>query len=188
MPVMATVTHLSEQDYRELALADPDRAWELRDGVLVEKPPMSMTHNRVAFFLGHLLQNHLDRKVYQVNVNGDRARLSPGSFFIPDVMVIPVAYQQPIDPRALGIYSEPLPFVVEIWPPSTGGYDLESKLAGYRRRGDLEIWFIQPYERTLSASRRHPDGSYSEERYTGGIVPVASLPGVVIDFGVLLDG
>jgi Uma2 family endonuclease len=188
MSIMATVTHLSEQDYRDLALNDPDHQWELWDGMLVEKPPMSMVHNRVAFFLGHLLQSQLDRKVYQVNVNGDRARLSPGSVYIPDVMVIPVAYQQLIDPRGLGIYNEPLPFVAEIWSPSTGAHDLGTKLAGYRQRGDQEIWFLHPYERTLTTWRRQPDGSYAEERYTGGIVAVAPFPGVAIDFDALLDG
>jgi Uma2 family endonuclease len=60
------------------------------------------------------------------------------------------------------------------------------KLQGYRERGDEEIWCIQPYERTLAAWRKQPDGSYSQEEYHGGVVPVASLPGVTIDFAVLL--
>ena len=58
---MAIVTQISEQEYRELALSDPDHRWELWDGVLVEKPLMSMKHDDVAFFLGHLLQSQLDR-------------------------------------------------------------------------------------------------------------------------------
>ena len=78
--------------------------------------------------------------------------------------------------------------MVEVWSPSTGAYDVETKLQGYRERGDAEIWFIHPYERTLTAWRRQPDGSYAEETYRGGLVPVASLPGVVIDFDALLDG
>ena len=52
----------------------------------------------------------------------------------------------------------------------------------------MPIWFIHPYERALTAWRREPDGSYAEETYRGGRVPVASLPGVVIDFDALLDG
>jgi Uma2 family endonuclease len=187
MPIMATVTHLSEQEYRELVLTD-DHLWELWDGILLEKPPMSMVHNRVAFFLGHLLQAQLDRGEYRITVNGDRARLSSGTFYIPDVMVIPAAYQDPIDPRGLGIYADPLPLVVEIWSPSTGEYDFETKLAGYRARGDLEIWCLHPYNRTLTVWRRQPDGSYADEHYTGGIVAIASLPGVTIDLDALLDG
>lgn len=185
---MATVTHVSEQDYWELALNDPDHHWELWDGVLVEKPLMSVEHNDVAFYLGHLLQSQLDRRVFRVNVNGDRARHSPRGYYIPDVIVIPVAYQQALDPRALGTYAEPLPFVAEIWSPSTGDYDIAAKLPAYRARGDAEIWFIQPYERTLTAWRRQPDGTYEEDHYRGGIISVASLPGVSIDLDALLDG
>ena len=78
-------------------------------------------------------------------------------------------------------YAEPLPLVVEVWSLTIDGYEVAAKLPLYRQRGDLEIWFLQPYERTLTVWRRQPDGSYSEERYTGGIVAVASLPGVEID-------
>ncbi len=92
------------------------------------------------------------------------------------------------DPRAFNAFAEPLPLVVEVWSPSTGAYDFEAKRQGYRERGDPEIWFIQPYERTLTAWRRQPDGSYTEETHRGGPVPVASLPGVVIDLDALLDG
>jgi Uma2 family endonuclease len=184
---MATTTTISEREYRELALNDPDRNWELWDGALVEKPSMSIKHNDVAFYLGLALANQLDRSVYRVNVNGDRARLSPRSYYIPDVVVIPVAYQQAIDPRSLGVYADPLPLVVEVWSPTTGDYDIAAKIPAYQARGDLEIWLLHPYERTLTAWRRQPDGSYTQDLYQGGEVPVVSLPGVTIDLDALLD-
>lgn len=184
---MATVTHISEQAYRELALNDTDHLWELWDGVLVEKPLMSVEHNNVAFYLGYLLQSQLDRPMYRVNVNGDRTRHSSRGYYIPDVIVIPMTYQQRLDPRALGAYADSLPFVAEIWSRTTGDYDIAAKLPAYRARGDQEIWFIQPYERTLTAWRRQPDSAYCEELYRGGPVPVVSLPGVVIDLDALLD-
>ena len=185
---MATVTTISEQAYRELALTEEDRFWELWDGALVEKPSMSIEHNNVIFYLGHLLQSQLDRRMYRITVNGDRARHSARNFYIPDVIVIPVAYQESFDRRALGVYADPLPFVAEVWSPSTGRYDMIAKLPHYRERGDLEIWFLHPYERTLTAWRRQPNGTYDEELYRGGVVPVASLPGVTIDLDALLDG
>ena len=70
----------------------------------------------------------------------------------------------------------------------TGHYDVATKLQGYRERGDAEIWFIHPYERILTAWRRQPNVSYAEETYRGGLVPVASLPNVIIDFDALLNG
>jgi Uma2 family endonuclease len=105
-------------------------------------------------------------------------------------MVIPAAYQWALknDPLALGSYAEPLPLIVEVWSPTTGHYDLATKLDGYRKRGDLEIWFVHPYERTLTAWRKQLDGSYQETVYSGGIIPVLSLPGVTVDLDALLSG
>ena len=187
---MAIVNRISEQEYRDLALNESDRLWELWDGVPQEKPLMSMKHEDVSFYLGHMLANQLDRRLYRVNINGGRARLSPRSYYIPDVVVIPAAYKLPFedDPRSFNAFAQPLPLVVEVWSPPTGHYDIATKLQGYRERGDAEIWFIHPYERTLTAWRRQPDESYAEETYRGGVIPVASLPDVIIDFDALLDG
>jgi Uma2 family endonuclease len=195
---MAIVNRISEQEYRELALNEQDRLWELWDGVPREKPLMSMKHEDVASYLGAALITQLDRRRFRVNINGGRARLSPRSYYIPDVVVIPAAYKTPFedDPGAFNAFAEPLPLVVEVWSRSTGAYDVETKLQGYRERGDAEIWFIQPYERTLTAWRRQSDGSYMEETYRGGFISVAScpqspgvpFPGMGFDFDALLDG
>mgnify|MGYP000008682696 FL=1 len=186
---MATATTFSERDYRALALHDPDRTWELWDGALVEKPPMSRRHDDVAFFFGHMLQSQLDRAEFRVNVNGGKTRYTERNYFEPDVVVIPAALVQPFadDPDTFNAYAEPLPLVVEIWSRSTGDYDIAAKIPLYRQRGDREIVFLHPYERIWTAWRRQPDGSYSEHTYRGGIVPIASLPGVTIDLDALLD-
>lgn len=104
--------------------------------------------------------------------------------------MIPAHYKTPTegDPRAFNAFDEPLPLVVEVWSWTTGAYDIAAKLPTYQARGDRELWYIHPYERTLTAWRRQADGSYSETLYTGGIVPVLSLPGVEIDFDALLGG
>jgi Uma2 family endonuclease len=187
---VAIVNQMSEQEYRELALNDPDSLWELWDGVLVEKPLMSMKHDDVACHLGFLLQSQLDRSVYRVNVNGGKTRHSPRHHFIPDVVVIPAALVLPFanDPRAFNAFAEPLTLVAEVWSRTTGDYDIAAKLPWYRERGDAEVWFIHPYERTLAAWRRQPDGNDTEDLYRGGLISVVSLPGVVIDFDALLDG
>ncbi len=186
----AAITTISEHEYREFAFNDPDRNWELWDGVLVEKPLMSMLHEDVATYLGVALANQLDRNVFRVNVNGGRTRYTARNFYIPDVVVIPAELKRPFegDPRSFNAFSEPLPFVAEVWSRSTGDYDMAAKLPLYRERGDLEIWYIHPYDRTLTAWRKQSDDSYTEDLYTGGIVPVLSLPGVAIDLDALLDG
>lgn len=187
---MAIETRISNDAYERLALHEPDRKWELWDGQLREKPGTTYAHNEVAHELGFLLRSQLDRSAYRVRIDAGRVHRPGSTFFIPDVFVFPAELITPRLRRddVLEVYEPPLPLVVEVWSRSTGGYDVPEKLAVYRQRGDLEIWYIHPYERTLTAWRRQPDGTYSEAVYRSGSVPVASLPGVVIDLDALFAG
>jgi Uma2 family endonuclease len=178
---------VSFKTYEQLALEDSDEVWELVCGRLRKKPIMTAEHNQPARLLVFLLMSRIDRSRYTA---GERAavRISDGSYFVPDVTVIPLAAvrRHALErPRGLEIYVEPLPLVVEIWSPSTGEYDVETKLPEYQMRCDEETWRIHPYERTITAWRRQPDGSYAETACRSGTVPVLSLPGVVIEFAEL---
>lgn len=181
---MATTTTalVGEETYREIALGNP--RLELHRGRLREKPGMSVEHNDVSEIVTTMLRAQLDRNQYRVRENMGRLRRSAGTYYILDVMVIPAALTRALreQPRALDAYAEPVLLVVEIWSLSTGAYDIGEKLAAYQQRGDREIWFIHPSERTLTAWRRQPDGSYVESVFREGVVRPASLPGVAIDF------
>lgn len=85
-------------------------------------------------------------------------------------------------PGNFEVYEQPMPLVVEVWSPSTGGYEIETKLLEYQQRGDLDVWRIHPYERTLIAWRRRADGTYAESLYSGGMIEPAFLPSVRIEF------
>ncbi|MFN8592287.1 MAG: Uma2 family endonuclease [Thermomicrobiales bacterium] len=178
---MAVAQRMSEQEYEAFVGSGVDGQWELHDGRLVEKPGMSWRHLDIAFELGHLLRNQLDRAEYRVFVEG-RVRRPTATIFIPDVLVVPTAYGAHLvdDPR-LAIFSDPLPFVAEVWSPSTGDYDVETKIPIYRQRGDREIWRIHPYERTLTRWVRQPDERYVASSHRSGIIALAALPGVIID-------
>ena len=78
-----------------------------------------------------------------------------------------------------------MPLVVGVWEPPPSESDATTKLPGYRDRGDREIWHLHPYERTLTAWRRRPDGGYAEAVSRGGIVRPAFLSGVATDLDVL---
>lgn len=185
---MAIETRISNEAYERLALAEPDVKWELWDGVPREKPGMTAAHNHAAFYLGHSLASQLDRSVYQVRVDSGRTRRPGSTYFIPDVIVVPTAYVTSLfAQRVLEVYTQPLPLVVEVWSPTTGDYDITEKLRTYQQRGDDEIWFIHPYERTLTAQRRQPDGSYEETIFREGVVRPQALPGVEIDLAALFD-
>jgi len=83
------------------------------------------------------------------------------------------------------VYTEPLPLVIEVWSPSTGGFDLATKLPEYQARGDKEIWRLHPLQRIITAWRRQADGSYTEEVYTSGTIQPEALAGVTIDLDAL---
>ncbi len=179
---------VSERTYKRLVLEDPDEKWELHCGRLVRKPGMTFDHFLVARRLGFFLQLQLPIDAFIVAVDNAKVRTSPGSFFTPDVAVIPVALTRPHrGRRVVEVYSDPLPLIAEVWSPSTGGYDVTTKLPEFQRRGDAEIWLIHPYDHTIRAWRRGPDGSYAESFHTGGLIRLVALPHVAIDLDTLFD-
>lgn len=180
---------VAERTYETLALKNPKRPLELHRGVLQEKPAMAYGHNFALRELDRMLILQLDPRRFKVSVNATRVRLDAETVFIPDLFVFPVSLTEGYRGRreALEVYTEPLPLVVEIWSSSTGDYDIDAKIPTYRSRGDLEIWRLHPYERTLTAWRRQPDGSYTEAVYHGGTIDPAALPGVTIDIDALFD-
>lgn len=184
---MAIGTRISNEAYERLALAESDLKWELRDGILREKPPMTSAHEWLDEKLGYMLMSQLDWSVYQVRTNKGRVRHPGSTYLIPDAFVVPTAAVAPRLPfdDVLDVFDQPLPLVVEIWSRSTGDYDTNEKLAVYQQRGDLEIWYIHPYERTLTAWRRQPDGRYEETVYREGVVRPIALAGVEIDLAAL---
>lgn len=178
-----TATIVSAEEYERIALADPDRKWEWERGLLREKPAMSYGHFTAAFELGVSLRNQLPRDRFHVNVNGPRLKRVDVSYYVPDVIVISTANTAEFrgDPRLLEAYAAPALLVVEVWSPSTGDYDLQTKLLAYQERGDLEIWLLHPFERTLTAWRRQPDGTYVHAVFTGGTITPIALPDVTVD-------
>lgn len=177
---------VSEETYERLALEDIEGQWEFVCGRPRQKPGMTMQHNSVANRLAMMIARQLDEDRYELRTNMTRVVLPNGDRYIPDVLVLTREVMQPLrGSPELEAYLPPLPFVAEVWSPSTGDYDVEAKFPGYRERGDLEIWRVHPYEKTVVAWRRQPDGSYAESRYASGIVPIESLPGVVVDLARL---
>lgn len=178
---------VTQQTYQAIALEDPEGQWELHRGRLREKPSMSWGHNDVMMRVGFDLNRQLNPSQFYVRINSGRVRSQDETYYIPDVSVIPISYRDHLrgQSNALEVYDRPLPLVIEVWSPSTGGYDVDSKLPEYQRRGDLEIWRLHPVDRTLTIWRRGNDGSYSESVVTSGSVRPIALPGVTIELNAL---
>lgn len=181
---------VSETLFEQVALADDTARWELVCGRLRAKPGMTARHGEIARNLALELALQVPRQRWEVGQEGPHLRIPGGNYRTPDVCVVPrelVKRRQQEHPTALEVYDEPMPLVVEVWSPSTGEYDVDQKLNEYQQRGDLEIWRIHPYERTLIAWVRRPDGSYLETLYTGGLIQPAFLPSVTIELERLFD-
>jgi len=178
---------VSETTYQLIALEDPEGQWELHRGRLREKPAMSIAHNRLTMRLARQLDRQLDLDVFDLRVNLGRVRRADETYYVPDIYVLRGGDTGllPSRPDVLEVTDDPLPLVIEVWSPSTGGYDVDAKLPEYQRRGDLEIWRLHPYDRTLTAWRRQSDGSYVESVHRSGTLEPIALPGVVIDLDAL---
>lgn len=180
---------VSEQRYIQLALEDPEGNWELVDGCPRKKPFMTWEHGHTARKLTHLLNLQLDLDDWEVVHDSGKVRRNERNYFQPDVCVVPMDLVRRTftRPGMFEAYTEPLPLVVEVWSPSTGDYDVTDKLEDHKRRGDLEIWLLHPYERNLRAWRRQPDGSYHETLIQDGTVQPVLLPNVTIDLDRLFE-
>src|SRR5215208_8119176 len=86
-----TRTQISEEAYERLALAEPDRKWELRDGASREKPGMTAAHNWLEVKLGYMLMSQLEWSDFQVRLDAGRVHRPEATYFIPDVFVVPTA-------------------------------------------------------------------------------------------------
>ncbi len=180
-------TAVAEASYRRVALLDPDGQWELHDGQLREKSSMPAEHNDLMAHLGILIGSRLPRDRYRLRINAGRLRVGEAITHIPDLAIIPTDIEATQRGKGLEVYDQPLPLVVEIRSPSTGGYDIDTKLPAYRARGDQEIWRVHPAERTVTVWWRQPDGTYDETVARHGHLTVASVPGVMIDLETLFS-
>ena len=178
---------VTERTYQMVALEDPEGQWELHRGRLREKPAMTASHNQSCVDLAFSILQQVDRREYTVRVNSGRTKRADETYYIPDVFVVPARLVAPQLGRTdmLEVYEAPLPFVAEAWSQSMGGYDVDQKLPEYVKRGDLEIWRLYPYERSVIAWRRQADGSYTQTVFRGGVVCLYALPNVSIDLDAL---
>src|SRR5262249_4111066 len=72
MPVCA-------ETYERVALEDPEGQWELHDGRLVQKPPMTFDHNQIGWELGVRIQVQLGFADWVVRTNTGRVQRSDTS-------------------------------------------------------------------------------------------------------------
>lgn len=175
------------ETFLQVALEDPEGRWELQGDRLREKPGRSFAHNETIHRLSERFYRQVDLSRFTIRVNNGYLWHSDETSFIPDIFVVPLGLDnQDWNARnVLETYGQPLPLVVEVWSPWTGGYDVDAKLPEYQLRGDLEIWRVHPFDRVLTARRRQPDGEYTVLEHRSGTLEPVALPGVSIDLNAI---
>ena len=177
----------SLETYLRLALEEPENKWELVKGRVRQKPPGTRAYNECCFELACSIHAQLSERDYDVRC--DQGRLCfAGDYLIPGAFVVRAEDTVKFEglDESLEAYTEPMPFVAEVFPGSTDDYDTIAKVTSYQARGDIEIWLIHPYEHWVTAYLRQRDGQYSSTRYHGGTVRPAVLP-ISIDLDALFD-
>ncbi len=180
---------VTQETFEQVVLKEPGRQWELHEGHLREKPPMTFGHNRVTILLGAPYLQQVDLRRFDLRIGHGHVEHPERSYYIPDLFVVPLERTIPESASAdtVNFYREPVLLVVEVWSPSTGGYDVDTKLPEYRAGGDLETWRVHPYDRTLTVWRRQTDGSYAQSIHRRGVVEPVALLDVRIDLDALFD-
>jgi Uma2 family endonuclease len=172
--------------YEEVVREHPELKLEMYDGELREKPALTIGHNRLEIKLLLDLARQLNGTAYEVRLGQAPVQRTDRDFFLPDVYIVPRhPIGTPLD--EFEVFVDPLPFLAEVWSPSTGVYDIDRKLPEYRKRGDLEIWRLHPFERTVTAWRRQPNGHYTETVFSSGVVQLHALPEIRIRLDDLFD-
>lgn len=128
-----------------------NRLYELIDGTLVEKV-MGLPHAKLAFHLGHLIQNYLDDRPGLGEVSGadSTLRIFPKMVRIPDVVYISFERQPPDSPTQAELVPELAPdLAVEVLSPSNTRGEMRRKLRDYFLSGVRLVWYVDPKKRTV---------------------------------------
>lgn len=166
---------VGEEEFYRLEGEDSD--WEYLDGRLVLSPSSDL-HEALFGFLLVLLQGFLDVRGGAV-VRGSRypMRLDERWSPEPDLMVVRDEHRHRMTPRRL---EGPADWVIEIASEADPKFDLREKLPRYREAGIEEIWFLDPFLRTLRVETRTAEG-YKAAIISSGRIASTVVPGFWID-------
>jgi Uma2 family endonuclease len=147
--------------WRDLeGLPDDGHRYELVDGTLIVTPAPSVRHQRVAFRLARLLDDHCAKDAL-VLMAPFAVLLAEDTELRPDVLVARRA-----DFTARNLPTAPL-LAVEVLSPSTRLVDLNLKRARFEAAGCPSYWTVDPEALELTAWEL-TDGVYGEVAHVAG--------------------
>jgi len=164
---------------------------ELIDGTAyVREPAPSYLHQGIVGELYRQVANALEDKPCRVFLAPFDVRLPKSTeeddqvdtVVQPDVLI--VSDLKKLDAR--GVRGAP-DWVAEVLSPSTARHDQTVKLSAYERAGVREVWFIAPFDRTLTIYQLEA-GNYGPATTLElkGRTQLTAVPGVTIDWARVL--
>jgi Uma2 family endonuclease len=143
------------------ALAERRDRCELVDGEIITLVPPNFTHGLIAFRIGHMLQNFLDR------IGNDAVVITEAGFIwdernvrAPDVAVI-AAHDVRTAPATGFVTFAPL-VAIEVVSPNDAWRDVHMKAQGWLAHGAKSVWVVDPEDRLVVI--HHPDRTTRELR------------------------
>lgn len=178
---MDMAMHVSREDYRRWAQAQPRGRFERVGGRVVRTPAEQMVHMRLKCRIWQALDAALAAAGIEGEACGDGATVEVGADtdYEPDCVINlgPDAAQTDM--------AVPNPvIVVEVLSPGTQAYDRTDKLAGYFRVPSIQHYLIVSGAwRQVTHHRRTADG-IETSLVTGGLVTL-DPPGLTIDLDAI---
>jgi len=155
-----------------------------------EPPAPSRSHQGIVLELGRQAADALEGRSCHVYIAPFDVRLPKSTeeddqvdtVVQPDVLI--VSDLRKLDAR--GMRGAP-DWVAEVLSPSTARHDQTVKLSAYERAGVREVWFIAPFDRTLTIYQLEA-GNYGPATTLElkGRTQLTAVPGVTIDWARVL--
>jgi Uma2 family endonuclease len=187
-PAMVTIV-APKFTYKDLQeMPDDGKRYQLIDGEAYVTPSPGRAHQRTVLRLGALLRERAEKpglgEVYiaPFDVIFDEFNaLQPDLLFVRKERVSIVT-----DANVRGAPD----LVIEVLSPSNRSFDRERKLQVYARAGVMEVWYLEPAERTAEILNAGPDGRY---RLTARLAENAAivskvLPGLTLTLDEVFSG
>jgi len=158
-----------------------DKRYELEDGILLEMPPASDSHEAIiSFVLIHLYQEI--RRVnlnWEVRPSGTGVRTTRKKTRLPDLIVMTPEQRQSIKGKSAVLEVPPL-LVVEVVSTESVKRDYKKKPLEYAAFKIPEFWLVDPIENKVTVLTL-VDNQYEARVFTGSHLVVSpTFPGLAL--------
>jgi Uma2 family endonuclease len=163
--------------YKEYALVDDGKRYEVMNGVLLMTPAPGIPHQETVFELATDLRSYVrSAKLGRVFIAPIDVELAPGVVVQPDVAVVLNNNLDKItQTRIIGAPD----LAVEVASPGTAHYDRREKYDAYARAGVSEYWIADPAARTIEVFSLEGGTYYALGIFQGkDVVHSRVLPGL----------